>query len=127
MGVGGKASLKVKAPKVKVGGKASLKVKAPKVKVGGKASLKVGGKAKVSVKKTRRLQAPAAPATPAAPVTPTAAPTMETSKDGLSLGAYTKDVDMPADISGDADQAAPASSNLLKIAFATFAMLLPMF
>merc|ERR1712166_769433 len=45
--LGGKAKIGGKAKLgLKVGGKASLKVKAPKVKVGGKASLKVGGKAK---------------------------------------------------------------------------------
>merc|ERR1711935_613683 len=121
--VGGKASLKVKAPKAKlgvkakVGGKASLKVKAPKVKVGGKASLKV------KAKKDRRLQAPAAPVAPATP----AGPQMTTSKDGLAINAYSSDIAVPADLSGDSDQTAPDSSNLLKLAFATFAMLLTMF
>merc|ERR1712086_419750 len=115
--VGGKASLKVKAPKAKlgvkakVGGKASLKVKAPKVKVGGKASLKV------KAKKDRRLVAPATPA----------GPQMTTSKDGLAINAYSSDIAVPADLSGDSDQTAPDSSNLLKLAFATFAMLLTMF
>merc|ERR1712194_961165 len=122
-----KGSLKVKAPKdglkvkaggkakdgakAKVGGKASLKVKAPKLKVGGKASLKV------KAKKDRRLQK----------ATTTTEPTMTTGKDGLSLDNYTKDVAVPKDLSGDADQTAPASSNLLKLAFMTFAMIMTMF
>merc|ERR1711935_727747 len=105
--VGGKASLKVKAPKVK----GSLKVKAPKLKVGGKASLKV------KAKKDRRLQK----------ATTTTEPTMTTGKDGLSLDNYTKDVAVPKDLSGDSDQTAPASSNLLKLAFMTFAMIMTMF
>merc|ERR1712085_206511 len=122
-----KINLKVKAPKVglkaKVGGKASLKVKAPKAKLGVKA--KVGGKAslKVKAKKDRRLQAPAAPVAPATP----AGPQMTTSKDGLAINAYSSDIAVPADLSGDSDQTAPDSSNLLKLAFATFAMLLTMF
>merc|ERR1712085_202143 len=122
-----KINLKVKAPKVglkaKVGGKASLKVKAPKAKLGVKA--KVGGKAslkvkapKVKAKKDRRLQAPAAPVAPATP----AGPQMTTSKDGLAINAYSSDIAVPADLSGDSDQTAPDSSNLLKLAFATFAM-----
>merc|ERR1712194_46951 len=105
---GGKAKIGAKA---KVGGKASLKVKAPKLKVGGKASLKV------KAKKDRRLQK----------ATTTTEPTMTTGKDGLSLDNYTKDVAVPKDLSGDSDQTAPASSNLLKLAFMTFAMIMTMF
>merc|ERR1711935_511011 len=104
-------ALKVKAPKAKI----NLKVKAPKV--GGKASLKV------KAKKDRRLQAPAAPVAPATP----AGPQMTTSKDGLAINAYSSDIAVPADLSRDSDQTAPDSSNLLKLAFATFAMLLTMF
>merc|ERR1712194_39237 len=120
-----KGALKVKAPKVKVGlnlkagGKAKIGAKA---KVGGKASLKVKapkvkGSLKVKAKKDRRLQK----------ATTTTEPTMTTGKDGLSLDNYTKDVAVPKDLSGDADQTAPASSNLLKLAFMTFAMIMTMF
>merc|ERR1712160_166049 len=56
--VGGKAKIGGKAKLgLKVGGKASLKVKAPKVKGGGKASLKVGGKAKAGGKGGLKLKA----------------------------------------------------------------------
>merc|ERR1712183_177727 len=111
--IGGGLKLKAKGPKVTGG----LKLKAPKLKVKAKA----GGKAKVGLKvkakKDRRLQKKE----------DTATPSMTTGKDGLSLNNYTKDVVVPKDLNGDSDQTAPDSSNLLKLAFMTFAMLLTMF
>merc|ERR1739848_321318 len=116
--VTGGLKLKAKGPKVTGG----LKLKAPKVGI----KAKVGGKAKVGLKvkakKLRRLQTPKT-----APKTNTAEPSLTVGKDGLSLNNYTKDVAVPKDLSGDSDQTAPDSSNLLKLAFMTFAMLLTMF
>merc|ERR1712187_392844 len=135
-------SLKIKAkapatPKVKVHVKAKA---APKAKVALKAGAKAAPKAKVSVKagaKKRRLQAPKKPAPdPKKPedkkseekkpqngaiVEFAYAPT------GLDLNEYAKDVTVPDKLSRGTDQSNPLSSNLSKLAFMTFAILLTMF
>merc|ERR1712178_284866 len=139
VGAKGKAKAGAKG-KAKVGAKAKggakLKVKAkPKLKV----------KAKVGVKK-RRLQAakPAAPAksddtkggflpplptgkdTPAAK-TSDAAPEVAVDAKGLPVSQYSGDVDVPKDLSGDSDQTAPKTANLVKLCFMLFAALLTMY
>merc|ERR1712187_727838 len=144
-------SLKIKAkapatPKVKVHVKAKA---APKAKVSLKAGAKAAPKAKVSVKagaKKRRLQAPKKPAPAADPKKPAADPKKPEDKKseekkpqngaivefayaptGLDLNEYAKDVTVPDKLSRGTDQSNPLSSNLLKLAFMTFAILLTMF
>merc|ERR1712178_237416 len=151
VGAKGKAKAGAKAKgglKLKVGAKAKggakLKVKAkPKLKVKAKVGVKV--KAKVGVKK-RRLQAakPAAPAksddtkggflpplptgkdTPAAK-TSDAAPEVAVDAKGLPVSQYSGDVDVPKELSGDSDQTAPKTANLVKLCFMLFAALLTMY
>merc|ERR1712110_5666 len=124
-----------------MGGKAKvgLKVKAkPKLKV----------KAKVGVEK-RRLQAKK-DATPAKtddtkggflPPLPTgdkkdtkpaantsdAVPSINVDAKGLPVSQYSGDVDVPKDLSGDSDQTAPKTANLVKLCFMLFAALLTMY
>merc|ERR1711977_356994 len=133
--VKGGLKVNVKAPKVKVGVKAaakpkvSLKVKAkPKVavkaKVAAKPKVKVGVKAKVGAKK-RRLQAAAKkPATPAKTDGET---DIDMTADGLPVSKYTGDVEVPKDLTGDSDQTAPNTANLVKLCFMLFAALLTMY
>merc|ERR550537_244081 len=150
VGAKAKGGLKLKAGakgKAKVGAKGKAKVG---LKVKAKPSLKV--KAKVGVKK-RRLQAakPAAkPATPAKsddtkggflPPLPTgdkkdnkpaantsdAVPSINVDAKGLPVSQYSGDVDVPKDLSGDSDQTAPKTANLVKLCFMLFAALLTMY
>lgn len=150
VGAKAKGGLKLKAGakgKAKVGAKGKAKVG---LKVKAKPSLKV--KAKVGVKK-RRLQAakPAAkPATPAKsddtkggflPPLPTddkkdnkpaantsdAVPSINVDSKGLPVSQYSGDVDVPKDLSGDSDQTAPKTANLVKLCFMLFAALLTMY
>merc|ERR1711879_1028110 len=141
----------------KIAGSTKFTAKAPatpQVKVHVKA--KAAPKAKVSVKagaKKRRLQAPKKPAPAADPKKPAADPKKpaadpkkpEDKKSeekkpqngaivefayaptGLDLNEYAKDVTVPDKLSRGADQSNPLSSNLLKLAFMTFAILLTMF
>merc|ERR1711985_127106 len=126
-----------------------VNVKAPKVSV--KAGAKAAPKVKVSVNagaKTRRLQEkkdaksdtssgflPALPTDnkpaekPAAK--PAAKPTadanadteMEVSKEGLPVSEYSGDVDVPKELTGDSDQTAPKTANLVKLCFMFLAAL----
>merc|ERR1712014_394920 len=149
-GAKAKGGLKLKVGakgKAKVGAKAKggLKLKAgAKAKGGAKLKAKVIPKRKV-VKK-RRLQAakPAAPAksddtkggflpplptgkdTPAAK-TSDAAPEVAVDAKGLPVSQYSGDVDVPKELSGDSDQTAPKTANLVKLCFMLFAALLTMY
>merc|ERR1711990_267345 len=153
----GAPKLKVKAKaggKAKVGAKAKGGVKV-KAKAGGKAKvgLKVKAKPKLKVKakvgvKKRRLQAK--DATPAKtddtkggflPPLPTgdkkdtkpaantsdAVPSINVDAKGLPVSQYSGDVDVPKDLSGDSDQTAPKTANLVKLCFMLFAALLTMY
>merc|ERR1712183_172105 len=151
---GGKAKVGAKAKgglKLKAGAKGKAKVGAKgKAKVGlkVKAKPKLKVKAKVGVKK-RRLQA-AKPATPAKtddtkggflPPLPTgdkkdtkpaantsdAVPSINVDAKGLPVSQYSGDVDVPKDLSGDSDQTAPKTANLVKLCFMLFAALLTMY
>merc|ERR1711941_181129 len=97
----------------------------------------------------RRLQKPTKPAPAADPKKPVADPkkpaadpkkpeekkpqngaigvTFAYAPTGLDLSEYAKDVTVPDKLSRGADQSNPLSSNLLKLAFMTFAILLTMF
>merc|ERR1712087_295952 len=89
-----------------------------KVKAGlkGGAKLKVGLKVGAKVGTKRRAQAVASD------------PVVSGNSNGINTQAYASDVEgVPTTLSGDADQSAPAASNLIKIAFASFAVLLAMF
>merc|ERR1711937_43259 len=98
--MGVNASIK---PKVAV--KASVK---PKMGVKGKVGVKVGAK--------RRAQAVASD------------PVVAGNSNGINTAAYASDVQgVPTSLSGDADQSAPAASSLIKIAIASFAIILAMF
>merc|ERR1712139_398099 len=132
----GGLKVNVKAPKVKVTAKpkVSVKAKVPAVKA------KVGVKAAA---KTRRLQEkkdaksdtssgflPALPTDnkpadkPATPAADANADTdMEVSKDGLPVSEYSGDVDVPKDLTGDSDQTAPKTANLVKLCFMFLAAL----
>merc|ERR1712178_555375 len=130
-----KAGAHIKATFNKIG-KATVK--------GGK---KIGAKVKAGVGvKKRRLQAakPAAPAksddtkggflpplptgkdTPAAK-TSDAAPEVAVDAKGLPVSQYSGDVDVPKELSGDSDQTAPKTANLVKLCFMLFAALLTMY
>merc|ERR1712151_343779 len=114
-----------------VKGKAKVGVKAPKLKV----------KAKVGAKK-RRLQAaktddtkggflPPLPSgdnkdKPAAK-TDDKTPEINVDAKGLPVSEYSGDVDVPKDLSGDSDQIAPKTANLVKLCFMLFAALLTMY
>merc|ERR1711870_106664 len=118
-----------------------------------KPKAKVAVKAKVGAKK-RRLQKPTKPAPAADPKKPATDPkkpaadpkkpedkkseekkpqngaigvTFAYAPTGLDLNEYAKDVTVPDKLSRGADQSNPLSSNLLKLAFMTFAILLTMF
>merc|ERR1712014_450018 len=146
VGAKGKAKAGAKG-KAKVGAKAKggLKLKAgAKAKGGAKLKAKVIPKRKVVRK--RRLQAakPAAPAksddtkggflpplptgkdTPAAK-TSDAAPEVAVDAKGLPVSQYSGDVDVPKELSGDSDQTAPKTANLVKLCFMLFAALLTMY
>merc|ERR1711939_1131475 len=120
-----KVNLKVKA-KPKIGVKAKVGVKAPKLKV----------KAKVGAKK-RRLQTKSDTSTGFLPALPTDNKTTKTDdkeptivpneKEGVPVSKYSSDVDVPKDLSGDPDQVAPQTANLVKICFMLFAALLTMY
>merc|ERR1712110_921174 len=121
-----------------------VNVKAPKVKVSAKAPTV---KAKVGVKaaaKTRRLQEkkdaksdtssgflPALPTDNKPADKPADKPAadanadadMEVSKDGLPVSEYSGDVDVPKDLTGDSDQTAPKTANLVKLCFMFLAAL----
>merc|ERR1712232_985056 len=137
---------KIGAPKgkAKVGAKGKAKVG---LKV--KAKPKLKGKAKVGVKK-RRLQAkkdakPAAKTddtkggflpplptgdkkdTKPAANTSDAVPSINVDAKGLPVSQYSGDVDVPRDLSGDSDQTAPKTANLVKLCFMLFAALLTMY
>merc|ERR1712178_560700 len=107
--------------------KGGLKVNVKAPKVSGKVSVKAGAK-------TRRLQEkkdaksdtssgflPALPTDnkPAEkPATDANADTeMEVSKDGLPVSEYSGDVDVPKELTGDSDQTAPKTANLVKLCF----------
>merc|ERR1712232_753200 len=147
----GAPKLKVKAKagakgKAKVGAKAKggLKLKAGakgKAKVGAKGKAKLKVKAKVGVKK-RRLQAktddtkggflPPLPTgdkkdTKPAANTSDAVPAINVDAKGLPVSQYSGDVDVPKDLSGDSDQTAPKTANLVKLCFMLFAALLTMY
>merc|ERR1712025_170671 len=150
-----KLKLKVKAkPKVagklKVGGKAKVGAKA---KVGGKA--KVGLKVGVKHRRLQAAKPAAKPTTPAktdikdgflpplptgddkkkaddkkpadAPKTSADAPALAVDADGLPVSKYSGDVEVPKDLSGDSDQTAPLTANLVKLCFMLFAALLTMY
>merc|ERR1712014_108947 len=149
-GAKAKGGLKLKVGakgKAKAGAKAKggLKLKAgAKAKGGAKLKAKVIPKRKVVRK--RRLQAakPAAPAksddtkggflpplptgkdTPAAK-TSDAAPEVAVDAKGLPVSQYSGDVDVPKELSGDSDQTAPKTANLVKLCFMLFAALLTMY
>merc|ERR1712232_446595 len=137
---------KIGAPKLKVkakaGGKAKVGAKG-KAKVGlkVKAKPKLKVKAKVGVKK-RRLQAktdgtkggflPPLPTgdkkdTKPAANTSDAVPAINVDAKGLPVSQYSGDVDVPKDLSGDSDQTAPKTANLVKLCFMLFAALLTMY
>merc|ERR1712083_986767 len=119
-----------------MGGKAKVGAKG-KAKVGlkVKAKPKLKAKAKVGVKK-RRLQAkkdakPAAKTddnkdTKPAANTSDAVPSINVDAKGLPVSQYSGDVDVPKDLSGDSDQTAPKTANLVKLCFMLFAALLTM-
>merc|ERR1712166_640669 len=98
------------------------KAGAAKIHAGVKGGLKVNAKVtvpKVHIKAkvgTRRLQS----------VTPKAT-TVSGNTNGLNTSAYSGDVSVPTTLAGDADQSAPAFTNLIKMAFASFAILMTMF
>merc|ERR1712138_163774 len=54
-------------------------------------------------------------------------PAVSTSKDGLPVSEYSKDVTVPEDLQGSDDQQAPKSSNLIKFAFMLFAAFITMY
>merc|ERR1712149_95120 len=140
----GGLKVNVKAPKVSV--KAGAKA-APKAKVSVKAGAKATPKAKVGVKvgaKTRRLQEkkdaksetssgflPALPTDNKPAEKPAAKPAadanadteMEVSKEGLPVSEYSGDVDVPKELTGDSDQTAPKTANLVKLCFMFLAAL----
>merc|ERR1712183_1106329 len=146
VGAKAKGGLKLKAGakgKAKVGAKGKAKVG---LKVKAKPELKI--KAKVGVKK-RRLQAKK-DATPAKtddtkggflPPLPTgdkkdtkpaantsdAVPSINVDAKGLPVSQYSGDADVPKDLSGDSDQTAPKTANLVKLCFMLFAALLTMY
>merc|ERR1712166_995054 len=100
----------------------TAKAGAAKISAGVKGGLKVNAKVtvpKVHIKAkvgTRRLQS----------VTPKAT-TVSGNTNGLNTSAYSGDVSVPTTLAGDADQSAPAFANLIKMAFASFAILMTMF
>merc|ERR1712139_327202 len=128
----GGLKVNVKAPKVKVTAKPKVSVKAKVPAVKAKVAVKAGAK-------TRRLQEkkdaksdtssgflPALPKDnkPAAPAADANADTdMEVSKDGLPVSEYSGDVDVPKDLTGDSDQTAPKTANLVKLCFMFLAAL----
>merc|ERR1712023_409692 len=102
-------------------------VKAPKVS--GKVSVKAGAK-------TRRLQEkkdaksdtssgflPALPTDNKPAADANADTEMEVSKDGLPVSEYSGDVDVPKELTGDSDQTAPKTANLVKLCFMFLAAL----
>merc|ERR1711912_15454 len=109
-----------------------VNVKAPKVS--GKVSVKAGAK-------TRRLQEkkdaksdtssgflPALPTDNKPAEKPAAKPAaadteMEVSKEGLPVSEYSGDVDVPKELTGDSDQTAPKTANLVKLCFMFLAAL----
>merc|ERR1712146_264000 len=113
--------------------KGGLKVNVKAPKVSGKVSVKAGAK-------TRRLQEkkdaksdtssgflPALP-TDNKPAEKPAADAnadteMEVSKDGLPVSEYSGDVDVPKELTGDSDQTAPKTANLVKLCFMFLAAL----
>merc|ERR1711881_410506 len=141
--VGVKAAAK---PKVSLKVKAKPKV-AVKAKVAAKPKVKVGVKAKVGAKK-RRLQAaakkddtssgflpalptdnkkPADDKKPATPAKTDGETDIDMTADGLPVSKYTGDVEVPKDLTGDSDQTAPNTANLVKLCFMLFAALLTMY
>merc|ERR1712178_676752 len=151
VGAKGKAKAGAKAKgglKLKAGAKGKAKVGAKakggaKLKV--KAKPKLKAKAKVGVKKRRLKDAkqaataksddtkggflpplPTGKDTPAAK-TSDAAPEVAVDAKGLPVSQYSGDVDVPKDLSGDSDQTAPKTANLVKLCFMLFAALLTMY
>merc|ERR1712196_302602 len=121
--------------------KGGLKVNVKAPKVSGKVSVKAGAK-------TRRLQEkkdaksdtssgflPALPTDNKPAEKPAAKPAdkpaadanadteMEVSKDGLPVSEYSGDVDVPKELTGDSDQTAPKTANLVKLCFMFLAAL----
>merc|ERR1712054_243864 len=117
--------------------KGGLKVNVKAPKVSGKVSVKAGAK-------TRRLQEkkdaksdtssgflPALPTDNKPAEKPADKPAadanadteMEVSKDGLPVSDYSGDVDVPKELTGDSDQTAPKTANLVKLCFMFLAAL----
>merc|ERR1711959_178644 len=110
-------------PKVAVKAKVAAK---PKVKVGAK-KRRLQAAAKKDDTSSGFLQAlptdnkkPADDKKPATPAKTDGETDIDMTADGLPVLKYTGDVEVPKDLTGDSDQTAPNTANLVKLCFMLF-------
>lgn len=98
--------------KIKIHAKPVVKKVKLRVKTGAKLKVKGGAKLKFKIKSKRHLQ------------TATSTPVVSGNTNGVDTAQYKGDVSVPNQLEGDADQNAPAYANLMKLAAASFIVVL---